>query len=64
MQEERSVQFEEILVTETFIYEKYTRFEIMNLFYTHDDAIKFQYDFECESEQATKEGKSWIDYIS
>ena len=35
----------------------------MNLFYTHDDAMKIQYDFECESQQAAKEGKSWIDYI-
>ena len=60
----KSVQFNEILVAETFVYEKYTRFEIMNLFYTHDDATKFQYDFECESQQAMKEGKSWIDYIS
>ena len=58
------VTFRDSPISEIVTYEKYTRFEIMNLFYSHDDAMKFQYDFERESLAAAKAGKAWTDWCS
>lgn len=60
----RNVKFNPSPVSDTLTFEKFSKAEAQGLFYSHDDALKFQADFERETWKASRAGKSWIDWIN
>jgi len=60
----RNVKFNESPVSNTREYEKFSKEEAEGLFYSHEDALKFQMDFERETMKASRAGKSWIEWIN
>lgn len=60
----RRVNFLDGLISETFIHrEKHSPEDVPDLFYTHDESIKFQYDYDREAQRADNEGISWLDWM-
>jgi hypothetical protein len=60
----RHVNFVDGLISDTFIHrEKHTPEEVPDLFYTHDESIKFQYDYDREAQRADSEGISWLNWM-
>lgn len=58
----RHIRFDDNLVSDVFTREKYSRDEIPELFYTHEEACKFTADYNKECYRAQIEGYSWYDW--
>lgn len=61
---QRQVNFVEGFVSDTFVHrEKHTPEEVSQLFYTQDEAIRFQYDYDREAQRADKDGIDWLNWM-
>jgi len=58
----RHIRFDDNLVSDVYTREKYSRDEIPELFYTHEEACKFTADYNKECYRAQIEGYSWYDW--
>eukprot|EP00602_Paraphysomonas_sp_CaronLab_P006455 CAMPEP_0185032506 /NCGR_PEP_ID=MMETSP1103-20130426/20641_1 /TAXON_ID=36769 /ORGANISM="Paraphysomonas bandaiensis, Strain Caron Lab Isolate" /LENGTH=347 /DNA_ID=CAMNT_0027568435 /DNA_START=232 /DNA_END=1272 /DNA_ORIENTATION=+ len=60
----RRVTFVEGIVSDTFFHrQKYAPHELSELFYTHEEAMQFQFDFDREAQRADSDGKEWTEWI-
>ena len=60
----RRVQFSQSVVSDTFYHRlKYAPEEVVDLFYTHEEAMQFQYDYDREATKAEAEGREWTEYV-
>jgi hypothetical protein len=60
----RRVNFLDGLISDTFVpREKHSPEEVPDLFYTHEESIKFQYDYDREAQRADTEGITWLDWM-
>ncbi|CAE7561268.1 unnamed protein product, partial [Symbiodinium microadriaticum] len=52
------------VVSDTFYHRlKYAPDEVADLFYTHEEAMQFQYDYDREATKAEAEGREWTEWI-
>jgi len=51
--------FGDSLVSDVHVFEKFSREELSELFYSHTQALQFQFDFQKESQKAADAGLSW-----
>jgi hypothetical protein len=59
---ERRVRFPDHIVSDTFYHRlKYAPDEVAELFYTHSEAMQFQYDYDREATKAEAEGREWTE---
>jgi hypothetical protein len=60
----RTVNFLDGLVSDTFVHrEKHALEDVPELFYTQDESMKFQYDYDREAQRADSDGVSWLDWM-
>lgn len=60
----RGIRFNDTLVSDVFYTRyKYTREETKELFYEHEEALKFQYDYDRELKKADERNLPWKDWI-
>jgi hypothetical protein len=57
------VRFAARVVSETRYHDKYSRDEVTQLFWGHDDACRFHVEYDRELRKAMMEGKEWNDWI-
>ena len=53
---------DEVVSDVFFVREKYARHEVPDLFYTHDESLKFTSDYNRESVRAEALGMTWYDW--
>lgn len=60
----RQVNFVEGFVSDMFVHrEKHTPEEVSQLFYTQNEAMRFQYDYDREAQRADNEGVDWLKWM-
>ena len=63
-EKENRVRFANSIVSDVFLSRyKYDNEQVAELFFTREEGLKFQLDFDREFERASAENKEWIDWI-
>jgi hypothetical protein len=59
----KRVSFAPKMVSQIMYRDKYSKSESVDLFWTHNEAMKFHYDYEQEAQRAEEEGISWGEWM-